>query len=102
MASAVTTHPKTSSLSNNRGTDLISLLFSLQTSVAKVKPERSEYADTISGLRPFWYKVPRMALPSMQMMSVAEAGVSLRKTRQKQTFVQPSFRRLCFETHGKA
>ena len=39
MASAVTTHPDTSSLSNNRGTDLISLLFSLQTSVAKVKPE---------------------------------------------------------------
>lgn len=53
MASAVTTHPDTSSLSNSRGTDLISLLF---TSVAKVKSERSEYADAISGLRPLSYK----------------------------------------------
>ena len=66
----MTTHPDTSSLSNSRGTDLISLLFSLQTSVAKVKLERSEYAETILGLRPLSYKVPRMALPSIQISSL--------------------------------
>ena len=43
----------------------------------------SEYAETILGLRPLSYKVPRMALPSIQMMSVAEADISLRKTSAK-------------------
>ncbi len=83
MASAVTIHSDTSSLSNNRGRDLISLLFSLQMLAVKVRPERSEYAETILGLRPLSYSVLRMTLPSIHIMFVAEEHISLRKTSTK-------------------
>ena len=80
MASAVTIHSDTSSLSNNRGRDL---LFSLQMLAVKVRPERSEYAETILGLRPLSYSVLRMTLPSIHIMFVAEEHISLRKTSTK-------------------
>ena len=42
MASAVTMHPDTSTLSNSLGTEVISLLFSSHMSVARVKPPSRE------------------------------------------------------------
>ena len=59
MASAVTTFPDMSILSRSNGSAIIPLLFSRQAPVANMMPVVKEYADTISGLRPFSWTVPR-------------------------------------------
>ena len=78
MASAVTTFPVILSLSISCGTAFISLLFSWQATVVSVMPVLKEYADTISGLRPFSWTVPRSALPSMQIISLQGTVLSNR------------------------
>lgn len=64
--------PDISIFSISSGTTFISLLFSSQTSVASVMSVLNEWADTISGVRPFFKTVPRSAFPSMQMISWAQ------------------------------
>ena len=82
MASAVTTSPAISNLSSNCGIAVISLLFSRHASVINVIPALNKYAGTISGLRPFCSKVPRIAFPSTHIISRPLMS-SLRKASMK-------------------
>ena len=60
----------------SRGTAFISLLFSWHASVASVMPVDGEYAETMSGLLPPDSTVPRMALPSTQIISMPALSLS--------------------------